>query len=394
MTLSKMGLILLVLVAVIWGTWMQQRIMPSEIVAEGRNELGFRTHVINAESAYEAAGVLDVNRDGRLDIFSGGFWYESPSWKKHFVREIPEQDEYYLDFAALPVDVDGDGWTDTISAAWHNRSLFWVRNPGKTGNNRFEVIPIDTPGNMETAILVDINGDRKQDVLPNISNEVAWYDYQPDSTSPHGVRWTKHSLPTVASGHGIGAGDVNGDGRNDIIGPKGWLEQPFQSDISWIWHPEFDLDTASIPILIYDVDGDGDADLIYGNAHNYGLYWMEQSMPAGGERAWTRHEIDREWSQVHFLLLADLDNDKQLELVTGKRYRAHNGHDPGEQDPLCVYYYHFQRDNKTWLRHTIHSGGKVGFGINTVAADLDGDGDLDIVAPGKSGLYLLENLLK
>ncbi len=92
------------------------------------------------------------------------------------------------------------------------------------------------------------------------------------------------------------------------------------------------------------------------------------------------------------MLLADLNNDGADELVTGKRYRAHNGNDPGGNDPLCVYYYSFDKDSRKWNRHLLHENGRVGFGINTQAVDMDGDGDIDIVAPGKSGLYLFENL--
>ena len=77
----------------------------------------------------------------------------------------------------------------------------------------------------------------------------------------------------------------------------------------------------------------------------------------------------------------------------GKRYRAHNGHDPGGNDPVCVYWYDYSVTKQGWTRHTIHEGGKIGFGISTEARDIDQDGDIDIVAPGKSGLYLFENLL-
>lgn len=350
----------------------------------------FKMHTINAESRFEAAGVLDVNRDGKLDIFCGGFWYENPTWTKHFVREVPEQDGYYHDFANLPADVDGDGWTDIINVTWHTKSVFWVRNPGKPGTP-WTVHHVDQPGNMETAVLIDISGDGKPDVLPNVVNGQTWYEFTPDKSAPDGVRWTTHPLPPETNGHGIGAGDVNGDGRCDIVAEKGWLEQ--NADGTWAWHPEFDLGHASIPALVFDVDGDGDTDIVFGMGHAYGVYWLEQGRNVTGKRTWSRHEIDHSWSQPHFFMLSDLDGDGRDEVITGKRYRAHDI-DPGVNDPKCIYYYKFDRSARCWQRFTITEGGPAALGIQTMTADIDGDGDLDLVAPGKSGLYLLENLLR
>jgi hypothetical protein len=350
---------------------------------------GFKLHVINADSRFEAAGVLDVNRDGKLDIFCGGFWYEAPDWKRHFVREVKEEGDYFYDFANLPMDVDGDGWVDIANAAWHNKTVFWERNPGRN-DVPWEVFQIDVPGNMETALAVDVNGDGQPDVLPNIMTAVAWYEFHRDKSAPGGARWAKHDLPKQAAGHGIGAGDVNKDGRCDVVAPKGWLEQ---TATGWQWHPEFELGSTSIPILVHDVDADGDADIVWGLGHDYGIYWLEQKN-VDGQRSWEKHLIDKSWSQPHYMVMADLDNDGKAELVTGKRYHAHNGHDPGGNDPVCIYYYKFDAPTKGWTRHTIHEGGRVAFGINTAVVDIDGDGDLDVIAPGKSGLYLLENLIK
>ena len=147
-------------------------------------------------------------------------------------------------------------------------------------------------------------------------------------------------------------------------------------------------------VLVFDVDQDGDNDLIVGNGHDYGIYWMEQAILASGERNWIKHVIDDTWSQAHFLLLADMDLDGQKDLITGKRRYAHNGHDKGGEHPVCVYYYRYNAKNKNWKRHVIHEGGQIGFGIYSDAKDIDDDGDIDILCPGKTGLFWMENLLK
>ena len=357
-----------------------------DITLRPLSPMRFRTHIINEDSRFEAAGIVDVNRDGKLDIFCGGFWYEAPDWKRHFVREVPEQGGYHYEFANLPYDVDGDGWTDIINAAWHNQTLFWLKHPGPSGGP-FQTIDIDTPGNMETALLIDINGDGRMDILPAVNNAPCWYEATLSGKETH---WTKHEVPPQLKGHGMGAGDIDGDGLCDIVAPRGWLQQ--QPSGPWTWHAEFSLGATSVPILVFDVDSDGDTDILWGMGHDYGLYWLEQ-IEKQGERAWQRHTIDDAWSQPHFCLLADLDNDGRQDLITGKRYHAHNGNDPGGEDLLCIYWYRFDPASKGWDKHLVHEGGTVGFGINTAARDVDQDGDIDIVAPGKSGLYLLENLL-
>ncbi|MEO8498507.1 MAG: FG-GAP-like repeat-containing protein, partial [Planctomycetota bacterium] len=206
-------------------------------------------------------------------------------------------------------------------------------------------------------------------------------------------KWERHDLPIEVAGHGIGSGDINGDGRGDIVGPHGWLEAPEdQRNGRWVFHREFSLDSdCSIPMLVVDVDRDGDNDLAWGRGHKCGVYWLEQR-EADGKRQWLRHAIDTEWSQGHSVYWADLNGDGHNDLVTGKRYLGHDGKDLGEYDPLVFYWYDFNVETRSWTRHPISVGERVGTGLDLKIVDIDADGDLDVITSDKCGVYLCENV--
>ena len=196
-----------------------------------------------------------------------------------------------------------------------------------------------------------------------------------------------------SQGHGLGFGDVNGDGRGDFILSDGWLEAP--KDImkgKWLAHKEFNLGDAGVPILVVDVNKDGKNDLIVGQGHNFGLDWYEQRPGKAGKINWVKHPIDPYGSQYHTMEWVDLNGDGNPELVTGQRYRAHNGNDPGEKDFIGLYYY--QWNGSAFVKQTIAYGplgeGK-GTGIYFSIADLRGTGQKDIIVAGKDGLYVFYN---
>lgn len=376
---------------VVVGSWW----FGATIVADEAGSSRFQPHAIDAAATNSACAAIDVNRDGRLDVVAGGWWYEAPSWRRHFVRNVERIRGRFDDYSNLPLDVDGDGRTDLVSANYRSRSLYWVRQPPDVAD-RWQRFVVDTPGPMETGRLVDIDGDGRLDVLPNGVDFAAWWEIsleKGDDGRPR-PRWIRHDLPREAAGHGIGFGDLDGDGRGDIVTPHGWLRAPENPRTGrWLWHPEFELHRdGSIPLVVMDVDRDGDGDIVWGRGHNTGIYWLEQSS-AGQHRTWTMHAIDTSWSQPHSLLTADLDGDGRDELVAGKRYMGHDGKDPGEYDPLVIAWYRFDPGTRAWRTGLVSRSWRIGFGLDPKAADLDDDGDVDLVAAGRSGLYWLENRL-
>ncbi len=361
----------------------------------------FKRHEVDPQSGLAAAAAFDVNRDGKLDIVTGAAWYEAPSWKKHVVREVEFIRGRYDDYSCLPLDVNGDGWTDFVTANYRSEKLAWIEHPGEKLGPWKEHI-IEKPGPMETGRLYDVNGDGRPDILPNGRDFAAWWEFLPErnAAGQAAIRWVRHDLPPQVIGHGVGFGDVNGDGRGDVIGPGGWLAAPEdRRKGQWNWFGEFNLGRdASIPILVFDVDADGDNDIVWGRGHSVGVCWLEHIPPTSGSRSgrsrWITHTIDTSWTQPHTIEAADLDNDGQLELIAGKRYLGHDGKDLGEWDPLVIYWYKFDPTTRAWRRGTISPGGLAAFDLDNKLIDLDGDGDLDLVASGRSGLYWFENLLK
>jgi hypothetical protein len=356
--------------------------------------------VIIAPERFESAGIFDVNGDGIPDIVSGEFWYEGPDFKKQYrLCNLVPYGDYFDDFSTIPVDVNGDGRMDFITGGYWGKTVRWRENPGVSGKIWPEHI-IAEIGSLETTRAWDVDGDGHLEFVSNTPNDpLVVVKLVLDSAGKGTGKFTTHKLKFKGrendkQGHGLGFGDIAGNGRGDFVLRDGWLEAPKDPyNGEWIWHPEFALPRGcSIPVLVADVNGDGKNELIVGNGHGYGLSWWEQIVDASGTRSWKEHAIDPTNSQFHDLQWIDIDGDGKCELITGKRFLSHPHGEPGIHDAFGWYIYKWT--GECFSKHVVDFGPVGvghGLGISFAVGDLNGDGRLDVVAPGKEGLAVYFN---
>ena len=286
-------------------------------------------------------------------------------------------------------DVNHDGAPDVVTLGWMRDGLLvGTSNPKKLGApwpRHFITHTLQTEGGW----MGDINGDGKPDlVLAHFGRSgIIWVDFAGAEPRVHKVGGHDED------GHGIGMADVDGDGKTDILSTHGWFKNIEANQDKWEWHEDWDLGEAGFPIIGYDVNNDGKTDIIFGRGHSYGIYWLEQQ-GKGAARRWVKHTIDESFSQVHVIEAGRhrRGDGEEMELLAGKRYRGHDGKDPGSYDPLVIYYYKIDRKTGQFSRYPISLNGTAGGGTQFIVEDLDGDGDVDIATAGKTGVHFFENL--
>lgn len=356
--------------------------------------------------ANEGIAAGDVDGDGKKDLVAGRHWYRGGEWAPRPLRQIDDWNGYVQSNGDFLFDVNGDGRLDVIAGSFLPTEVHWYENPGPEPLRLGQLWPrhllVDTGNSSnEGQLMEDIDGDGLPEWIVNSwQNDVPMVVWRlmprkAEKNAASGANAARfelvaHTLGKRGNGHGIAVGDLNGDGRADVLVGQGWYEQPATDpwDSEWTFHPEWKLN-ASLPMSVRDLDGDGANDLVFGNGHDYGLFWWRNQGPDdSGKLTWKQHLIDDSYSQPHVLHWADVDGDGNDDLITGKRYFAHNGQDPGGREMPCLYYYAWNPKTLTFTRHTIEEG-HVGSGLQIVAEDLNGDQKLDIAVAGKSGTYLL-----
>jgi putative membrane-bound dehydrogenase-like protein len=359
----------------------------------------------------EGANLGDFNHDGVMDVVSGPYWYAGPKFteRHEYYKAVPFNIAAYSEnFFAFSYDVNHDGWTDIVIIGFPGKEAWWFDNPhGKSDTwERHVMLPVVDD---ESPTFTDITGDGVPDLVCATGGQFGYAEIPKDDPTKE---WKFHAI-TPKRGyqrftHGMGVGDVNGDGRQDLLEKDGWWEQPSPGEKAqfWTFRPVKFSEGGGSQMYAFDVNGDGRNDVVTSKAaHAYGLSWFENVAGKNGGITFKEHlfmgekpeqnEFGVAFSQLHAVALADMNHDGIPDIITGKRFWAHAEHDPGSLDPAVLYWFETVREpggNVRFIPHRIDTNS--GVGTQVVTGDLNGDGWADIVVGNKKGTFVFIHEVK
>ena len=353
-----------------------------------------------------SAAAADMNRDGQLDVVSGPFIYYGPDFTEarefYAAQTTSPSTTFSHNWVAFAGDFTGDGWPDVLHASTdYNRLFVNPKGEARRWDAYSNIIP---PANQsEISVMKDLDGDGKPELIYGSAGAVRLA--KPDPAQPNGP-WLSTQVGEAGSytGHGIGAGDINGDGRVDILNPTGWWEQPAEGVMKPIWkHHPTPFGRGGAEMSVYDINGDGLNDVVTSlQAHGFGLAWFEQKR-AGGDISFEEHAIAGNFaaqnaggvtfSEPHGSTAADIDHDGVLDFIVGKRYFSHleSFLDPDPYGAPVLYVYRTVRNKKApggaeFVPELVHN--RSGAGSQVLAVDLNKDGAVDLVTSTTQGAYV------
>jgi len=387
-------------------------LVSSHLVQGGSSGVTFKKFVVDKRFVAEGVAVGDVDRDGKLDILAGNVWYQAPLWKPHAIAPVTEVDPKHACsncFNTWAADLNHDGWIDQIVIGMPGEKAIWRENPGVApsplgdGRNQGDASwssphppapsplgegrggvpwkehPIWRSAGNESPLYVDLFGNGKKVLIMGTDDAyLAWFEPAKD---PY-AEWVSHPVGELKGpgsqrySHGLGVGDVDGDGRKEILTTGGYYTK---NQDSWtLTKAELGPDCAQM--LVGDVDEDKRPDVLTTSAHARGVWWFSGA-------AFDRNLIDETVSETHSANLVRLGSPPRWNLVTGKRKWAHPpGVDVGSEEPSWLVRYEFV--DGRWVRHVIDVDS--GVGTQFVVQDMDGNGTADIVVANKNGVFLFE----
>ena len=353
-----------------------------------------------------------MNGDDVADVVYGPYWFAGPEYKtKHEIYDpVPQDTNLYADhlFSWLH-DFNSDGWNDVFVVGFPGTPAYVYENPKADGfDSHWKKHQVFDWLSNESPQLINIFGDERPEL---VCTRDGFFGFATVNWDKPFATWAFHPISDrIAAprfGHGLGIGEVNGDGRMDVIQSRGWFEQPAKDADSsrWLLHEtSFSNAYGGAEMHVYDVDGDGDNDIITSHAaHEFGLGWYEQVVD-GDEMAFRHHLIMGShpsenkygilFSELHSVNLTDMDGDGLKDIVTGKTYWSHHKQSPMWDSGAVTYWFKLVRNTGgvDWIPQRADS--EAGIGRQLSVVDINSDGLPDIVVGGMKGVHVLTHRIK
>ncbi|MEX2167684.1 MAG: PVC-type heme-binding CxxCH protein [Pirellulales bacterium] len=385
---------------------------PFVQAADDDHQLRSFKHTALAEDYYsEGVAVGDVDGDGHMDVNHGPFVYFGPDYKRSieiYPAEVQPRARYTKHFFSWLHDFNGDQRPDILTVGFPGTPAYVYENPGKEVSGDWKQHQVLDQVCNESPHLVNLVGDERPEL---VCTRGGYFGYAETDGKLGAGDWKFHPISEktapVPFGHGLGVGDVNGDGRQDVVQKDGWYEQPesLDGDPLWTFHKYEFAGPGGAEMHVYDVDGDGLNDVITSiHAHEYGLAWYKQMRD--GEKITFKPNLimgskpeenayGLNISEMHSVALADMDGDGLKDIVTGKTYWSHHTKSPDWDAGAVVYWFQLQRGTKgevSWVPHK--ADGEAGIGRQIVVSDINADGLADIAVGGMKGCTLLTQVAK
>jgi len=343
----------------------------------------------------------DIDGDGDMDVVGAGTdsirWYENTIgdgsiWAQHAIKT-----GYTGAHGCHIGDLDGDGSIDVVGAAVGANTISWFDNVNGDGSSWFERVLSNTFTGASGVYVIDLDKDGDLDIVGGTQSgagRVAWWE----NTNGFFSTFSEHAIDNANQCFAPFAADIDKDGDIDIVGGSAaaspsliiwWESDGTPLDGGWTKHTIYTpVGTWSCGVYAYDIDRDGDLDVIGTVYADNDVIWFE-STPSGAAPpadpiTWIKHDIDTNFGGASWVDIADFNQDGYMDIV-GASY--------GSDD--AAWWENDGTPAGGFIKHTIFNGSTAP-GIHGIAAgDINGDGNADIIVPrdGAAELSWWKNLM-